>query len=148
MIQCRGIRGATTVAEDRPQLILKATRELLALMIRVNGIDPRDVASVYFTTTTDLVSQYPALAARQLGWFDVPLLCGHEMAVPNGLPRCVRVLIHWNTNRTQDEIQHIYLEEAVALRPDKSLAAEVDMDALQAWIGEQMSRFSQDGGER
>lgn len=145
---CRGIRGATTVAEDNPLLILKATRELLALIIQVNEIRPEDVASVYFTTTVDLVSQYPALAARQLGWFDVPLLCGHEMAVPDGLPRCVRILIHWNTEREQQDIQHIYLGEATALRPDKSLAEEIDMEALQIWIDEQMERYASDRSGR
>jgi chorismate mutase len=135
---CRGVRGATTVAEDRPEAVLKATRELLALMIHLNGIHAEDVASVYFTTTEDVVSQYPALAARQLGWMDVPLLCGHEMNVPNSLPRCIRVLLHWNTHKGQGEIQHVYLGEARSLRPDKALAEEIDMVELQAWIEEQM----------
>jgi chorismate mutase len=138
---CRGIRGATTIDEDTPGAILKATRELLALMIRVNEVDPQDVASVYFTTTQDVVSQYPALAARQLGWLDVPLICGHEMAVPNSLPRCIRVLIHWNTHKSQPEIQHIYLGEAVSLRPDKAIVNTIDMAELQRWIDEQMAHW-------
>ncbi len=138
---CRGVRGATTVEEDSPEAILKATRELLALMIHLNGIDPRDVASVIFTTTQDLVSQYPALAARQLGWLDVPLLCGHEMAVPDGLPRCIRVLIHWNTETPQHAIQHVYLREATVLRPDKRLAGSYDMEELRAWIQQQLARW-------
>ncbi len=138
---CRGVRGATTVEEDTPEAILKATRELLALMIHLNEIDPRDVASVLFTTTQDLVSQYPALAARQLGWLDVPLLCGHEMAVPNGLPRCIRVLIHWNTETPQHAIQHVYLREATVLRPDKRLAGAYDMEELRAWIQQQLARW-------
>jgi chorismate mutase len=138
---CRGIRGATTIDEDTPGAILKATRELLALMIRVNEVDPQDVASVYFTTTQDVVSQYPALAARQLGWLDVPLICGHEMAVPNSLPRCIRVLIHWNTHKSQQEIQHIYLGEAVSLRPDKAIVNTIDMAELQRWIDEQMAHW-------
>lgn len=138
---CRGVRGATTVPEDTPDAILKATRELLALVIHVNEIDPVDVASVYFTTTQDVVSQYPALAARQLGWFDVPLLCGHEMAVPNSLPRCIRILIHWNTTKSQTDIQHIYLGEAQSLRPDKTIVNSVDMVALQAWIDEQVAQW-------
>lgn len=141
---CRGVRGATTVDEDTPEAILKATRELLALMIHLNGIDSRDVASAIFTTTPDLVSQYPALAARQLGWMDVPLLCGHEMAVPNGLPRCIRVLIHWNTETPQHAIQHVYLREARALRPDQSLAGSYDMAELQRWIEEQLRRWRND----
>lgn len=140
---CRGVRGATTVEEDTPDAILKATRELLALMIQVNGIASEDVASVYFTTTPDVVSQYPALAARQLGWFDVPLLCGHEMAVPDSLPRCIRVLLHWNTEKRQTEIQHIYLGEAQSLRPDKAIANSVDMAELQVWIDEQMAQWRQ-----
>ncbi len=138
---CRGVRGATTVEEDTPEAILKATRELLALMIHLNQIDPRDVASVLFTTTPDLVSQYPALAARQLGWLDVPLLCGHEMAVPDGLPRCIRVLIHWNTETPQQAIQHVYLREATVLRPDKRLAGAYDMEELRAWIQQQLARW-------
>jgi chorismate mutase len=138
---CRGIRGATTVDEDTPDAILKATRELLALMIHVNAVDSRDVASVYFTTTQDVISQYPALAARQLGWLDVPLICGHEMAVPNSLPRCIRILVHWNTEKSQQEIQHIYLGAAQSLRPDKSIANSIDMQELQQWIDEQMAHW-------
>ena len=135
---CRGVRGATTIEEDTPEAILRATRELLAFMIRLNDIDSVDVASAIFTTTFDVVSQYPALAARQLGWMDVPLLCGHEMDLPGGLPRCIRVLIHWNTDTPQADIQHVYLNEAQALRPDQSLASEVDVDELNRWIDEQL----------
>ncbi len=141
---CRGVRGATTVDEDTPEAILKATRELLALIIHLNGIRPEEVASAFFTTTQDVVSQYPALAARQLGWLDVPLLCGHEMAVPDGLPRCIRVLIHWNTDKPQAAIRHVYLREARSLRPDKALAQEVDLTELQAWIDEQLAAWNQD----
>ncbi len=141
---CRGVRGATTVDEDTPEAILKATRELLALIIHLNDIRPEDVASAFFTTTQDVVSQYPALAARQLGWLDVPLLCGHEMAVPDGLPRCIRVLIHWNTDKPQSAIRHVYLREARSLRPDKALAQEVDLTELQAWIDEQLAAWNQD----
>ena len=139
---CRGVRGATTVAHDTPDAVLKATRELLALLIHVNDIDPTDVASVYFTTTEEVVSQYPALAARQLGWLDVPLLCGHEMRVPGSLPRCIRILLHWNTAKAQDEIVHVYLGAARSLRPDKSMAEAIDMDALQGWIDEQMKQWN------
>jgi chorismate mutase len=138
---CRGVRGAITIEEDTPEAILKATRELLALMIHINDIRSEDVASAYFTTTQDIVSQYPALAARQLGWLDVPLLCGHEMAVPNSLPHCIRILIHWNTERSQQEIHHIYLGDAQSLRPDKTLAESIDRAELQAWIDEQMAQW-------
>ena len=94
-----------------------------------------------FTTTKDVVSQYPALAARQLGWLDVPLLCSHEMEVPGSLPHCIRILLHWNTELSQSEIQHIYLGEAQSLRPDKAITEEVDMAELQRWIEAQMERW-------
>ena len=136
---CRGVRGATTVEEDTPEAILRATRELLAMMIRLNGIQSVDVASAIFTTTRDVVSQYPALGARQLGWMNVPLLCGHEMEVPDSVPLCIRILIHWNTETPQSEIQHVYMNEAQILRPDKSLAAEIDMQELNHWIDEQLA---------
>jgi chorismate mutase len=133
------VRGATTIEEDTPEAVLRATRELLAFMIRLNCIDSVDVASAIFTTTIDVVSQYPALAARQLGWMDVPLLCGHEMEVPDSVPRCIRILIHWNTDTPQSEIQHVYLKDAQSLRPDKRLAVEVDMDELNRWIDKQLT---------
>lgn len=117
--RCRGIRGAITVTRDDRDEILEATRELLTMMVRVNDIDVDDIASIYLTTTTDLTATYPAFAARQLGWYDVALLCGHEMSVPDGLPRCIRVLIHWNTTKTAQEIGHVYLREAKSLRPDR-----------------------------
>jgi len=120
MTVCRGIRGATTVEEDTREAVLSATRELLIQMIEANDIHPDDVASVIFTTTPDLTSEYPALAARQLGWHDVALLCAHEMAVPYGLKRCIRVLLHWNTDKLASEIQHIYIKGAVNLRPDRA----------------------------
>ena len=91
---------------------------MLYITIRANGIRPADVASAYFTTTTDLDATFPALAARQMGWYDVALLCGHEMQVPGSLARCIRVLIHWNTERSIDDLHHIYLRGARALRPD------------------------------
>ena len=91
---CRGVRGAITNDRNAREDILAATRQLLALMIRTNGIEPRDVASAWFTTTPDVNAEFPALAARQLGWLDVPMLCGHEMAVPGSLPLCIRVMIH------------------------------------------------------
>lgn len=119
-IMCRGVRGAITVSRDDEVEILEATRELLQSVVAANNIDPADIASIYFTTTSDLTSTYPAYAARQLGWFDMALLCGHEMTVPGGLTYCVRILIHWNTTRTAKEIVHVYLREAKSLRPDRS----------------------------
>jgi chorismate mutase len=136
---CRGVRGATTIERNDREEILAATRQLLALMIRLNGIEPRDVASALFTTTSDIDAEFPALAARQLGWLDVPLLCGHEMSIPGSLPLCIRVLIHWNTDKSQQEIEHVYVRDAKRLRPDLSKLPPVDWEELEAWINEHMS---------
>ena len=136
---CRGVRGATTVATNDREEILSATRQLLALMIRLNGIESRDVASAVFSTTRDLDAEFPALAARQLGWLDVPLMCGHEMAVPGSLPLCIRVMLHWNTEKEQTEIEHVYVREANRLRPDLTKLPAVDWEELESWINEQMS---------
>jgi len=135
---CRGIRGATTVQRDDRDEVLAATRQLLALMVRRNGLEKQDVASAIFTTTPDITAEFPALAARQLGWLEVPLLCGHEIAVPGSLAHCIRVLVHWNTDRPQHEIQHIYIREAVKLRPDQSKLPPVDWEELERWISQQM----------
>ena len=137
---CRGVRGATTVDRNERDEILAATRQLVALMIRQNGIRHEDVGSAIFTTTPDLDAEFPALAARQLGWLDVPLLCSHEMAVPGALTKCIRVLINWNTDQPQDAIQHIYIRDAVQLRPDRSKLPPVDWEELEAWIAEQMGK--------
>lgn len=131
---CRGIRGATTVEANTSTEILKGTLELLALMIRGNDIKPEDIASAIFTTTSDLTAEFPALAARQLGWINVALLCGHELTVPGSLPRCVRILLHWNTEKPADEIVHIYIKGAVRLRPDLSQLPPVDWQELETWI--------------
>ena len=120
----RGIRGATIAADNTRQSILDAARELLLALIEANGIAPDDVASAWFTTTPDLDAEYPALAARELGWHDTALLCAHEMAVPHGLPRCVRILIHLNTDLPPQAIKHIYLGDAASLRPDRPLPVE------------------------
>ena len=119
MSSVRGIRGATVAPANTPEAIRCATRELLEALVAANGIDPGDIASVFFTTTADLNAEYPALAARQLGWIDTALLCSHEMNVPGGLPLCIRVLVHWNTDRRPAEIRHIYLGAAARLRPDR-----------------------------
>jgi chorismate mutase len=115
----RGIRGATTVTADRPDLILQATRELLEEILAENeGMRPEDVASALFTVTEDLVSTFPAQAARQMGWGLVPMMCAREIPVPGSLPRVIRVLVHWNTEQAQNRITHVYLRDAVKLRPD------------------------------
>lgn len=115
----RGIRGATSVEADVPAEILAATRELLQEILRLNGIDEFDeIASAVFTTTSDLTSVFPAEAARALGMSQVPLLCASEIAVVGSMPRCVRVLLHLNTDKPQREIVHVYLREAKKLRPD------------------------------
>jgi chorismate mutase len=138
---CRGVRGATTADENSREAILTATRQLLALMIRSNGIRPDEVCSAVFTTTTDLDAEFPALAARQMGWLDVPLLCGHEIDVPGSLRKCIRVLVHWNTEKQQREIRHIYVKGAERLRPDLCDLPPVDWEELNGWIAEQMSRL-------
>ncbi len=115
----RGIRGATTVDSDDPDEILSATGELLAGIAAANpGLTPEDLASIFFTVTPDLHSAYPARAARDLGWDLVPLMCAVEVAVPGSLPRCIRVLLHWNTDLPQSAVHHVYLRAAAHLRPD------------------------------
>jgi chorismate mutase len=134
----RGVRGATTVEADTKDEILTATRQLLALMIRVNQIQSEDVASALFSVTADLNAEFPALAARQLGWLEVPMLCTHELSVPGSLPKCIRILVHWNTEKTQSQIQHVYIREAVRLRPDLCKLPPVNFEELESWISEQM----------
>ena len=115
---CRGIRGATTVETDSAAAIVDATRELLVRMVEANDVAVADIASAIFTVTLDLTAAFPARAARELGWRYVPLLDAQEVPVPGSLPRCVRVLILWNTERSQEEIRHVYLRDAKPLRPD------------------------------
>lgn len=134
MTVCRGVRGATTVQADDRDQILQATRQLLGLMVRRNNIDSADLASAVFTVTQDLGAEFPALAARQLKWLEVPLLCAYELSVPGSLPRCIRVLMHWNTTKTQAEIQHVYLHEAERLRPDLTDLPPIDFEELEQWI--------------
>ena len=118
----RGIRGATTAQANTAEAIVEATRELLVELVARNDLDPEEIAFCYLTTTPDLDAEFPALAARQLGWVDVPLLCGHDMNVrppnPRGIPRCVRVVILYNTDRAQRDMRHAYLRGAAAIKAD------------------------------
>ena len=119
----RGIRGATTVPVDEKDEVLAATKELLEAILASNPhLKAGDIASVIFTVTEDLASAFPAQAARDLGWTLVPMMCAREIPVPASLSRAIRVLIHWNTDLPQADIQHVYLREAVKLRPDLSAA--------------------------
>ena len=117
-MKCRGIRGATTVNANTKQAILKATKELLREMVQANDVRGEDVASILFTTTSDLNATFPAEAARELGLSQAPLLCGQEIDVPGSLPMCLRVLILFNTNKNAKDIVHVYLKDARKLRPD------------------------------
>jgi chorismate mutase len=125
LVRCRGVRGATTVEQDSADAILEATRELLACIIEANDVEVQDVASVFFTATPDLSAAFPAEAARQLGWRHVALMDAQEIPVPDSLSCCVRVLIHWNTERSPEEIHHVYLRGATSLRPDLQRGGEV-----------------------
>lgn len=139
-MECRGVRGATTADSNSRDDILTATRQLLALMIRLNGIESDQVASAIFSVTRDLDAEFPALAARQLGWLEVPLLCTHEISVPGSLKLCIRILVHWNTEKRQSDIRHVYIKEATRLRPDLSKVPPIDFEELEAWIAEYLSK--------
>lgn len=115
---CRGIRGATTVEHNDRAEILSATTELLQLMVRQNDLHTEDIASAIFSLTEDLDAEFPAVAARTLGWTEVPLMCMREIPVPGSLGKCIRVLLHVNTTRGLSEIQHVYIHGAVTLRPN------------------------------
>jgi chorismate mutase len=116
-LQCRGIRGATTVSANNKENILAATEELLVEMTQANKIEIKDIAAIFFSTTSDLNAEFPAAATRELGWPpNLALLCGHEMNVPNDLPRCLRILMLVNTEKGPEEITHIYLGEARRLK--------------------------------
>lgn len=126
---CRGIRGATTVEQNTSEDILEGTAELLTALARLNDLAPDDVASAFFTTTIDLDAAFPALAARDLGWTEVPLMCAHEMAVGGALAKVVRILLHVNTDRSPQEIRHVYLRGARTLRPAWGVADD-DLEEL------------------
>jgi len=114
----RGIRGATTTEANSAEAILSATRTLLEALTMANALRPEDLAAVFFTVTDDLDAAFPARAARELGWQRVPLLDAREIPVPGSLPRCIRVLMLWNSDSPQSEVVHVYLERAGVLRPD------------------------------
>jgi len=118
----RGIRGATTATANTAEAIKEATEELLKELVRLNGLTPDDIACAFLTTTTDLDAEFPAHAARRLGWTQVALLCGHDMNVrqpnPRGIPMCIRVLILYNTERAQTEMRFAYLRGAKAIQAD------------------------------
>lgn len=114
----RGVRGATTVESNTREHILERTKELLESIIRKNGFDMEEVASAIFSVTQDLDAEFPAVAARALGWIYIPLFCTREIPVPGALGKCVRVLLHVNSEKRQEEMVHVYLYDAAKLRPD------------------------------
>ena len=114
----RGVRGAICVEENSREAIVQKTRKLLQDILKQNQIELVDIAGVWLTTTADLTAEYPAVAARELGWQEVPLLCGHEMDVPHGLAKTIRIMLLCNTEKSQADIQHVYLDGAEVLRPD------------------------------
>jgi chorismate mutase len=118
----RGIRGATTATANTAEAITEATVELLEQLVRLNDLDPSEIAFAYFTTTPDLNAEFPAIAARRLGWLEVPLLCGHDMDVqqpnPRGVAMCVRILLLYNTPRPQSSMRFAYLRGAEAIKVD------------------------------
>lgn len=123
----RGIRGAITVTADHPDQILNETRKLVLEMAKQNRVEPDQVASVVISTTNDISSAFPAKAVRTIeGWTYVPVMCTHEMAVPGSMPLCIRVMMHANTALGQKEITHIYMNDAVKLRPDLMKDSQVN----------------------
>ena len=117
-IACRGVRGAISCASNTREAIIEATNTLLVAVIEANGVTIADVASIWFTTTTDLYAEFPAVAARKIGFTDTALMNAHEMTVPGSLPMCIRLIMHWNTSKAQTDIKHVYLGGAAVLRPD------------------------------
>lgn len=114
----RAIRGAITIDHNTKQEIILYTKQLLREIMHVNGITSEDMISIFFTTTKDVNATFPAVAARELKLNDIPLMCAHEMEVPGSLSKCIRVMMHVNTDKTLAELSHIYLRDAKKLRPD------------------------------
>lgn len=124
----RGVRGATTATANTAEEIIEATQELIAALVHFNELSADEIASAIWTTTRDLTAEFPAKAARQVGWADVPQMCAHEMDVPGALAMCIRVTLHINTQKAQGEIRHVYLHGATVLRPEYA----VDTSAIAA----------------
>ena len=120
----RGVRGAITVERDDKAAIVDATKRLLLAMIARNEVVLDDIASVLFSLTPDLHAVFPALGAREMGWTHVPMLHFCEIDVPGSLPRCIRILMHVNTARALDAMEHVYLDGAIVLRPDLARSAQ------------------------
>ena len=116
MSKVRAIRGATTADENTKDAIVDATREMLESLVEENSFELDDVISAFFTTTRDLNAQFPAVAARKIGWVDVALMCSHEMIIADAQERCIRVMVHINSDRSAKEINNVYLKDAVNLR--------------------------------
>ena len=116
MSKVRAIRGATTSSENTKDAIVGATREMLEELKNLNDLKDEDVISAFFTTTKDLNAQFPAVAARKLGWVEVALMCSHEMFVPDAQEKCIRVMVHVNTDKEAKDINNVYLRDAVNLR--------------------------------
>jgi chorismate mutase len=119
-LRCRGIRGAIAVDKNTKDSIVAASKELLNKMVKANGVAVEDIAGIWFTTTIDLNAEFPAVAARELGWTKTALICGHEMNVPGSLSSCLRVLMLVNTEKKNEEIIHVYLKGAEVLRAEMS----------------------------
>ncbi|HEY8291862.1 MAG TPA: chorismate mutase [Thermomicrobiales bacterium] len=119
----RGVRGATTATANTAEEIIEATQELIAALVHFNDLNTDEIASAIWTTTRDLTAEFPAKAARQVGWGDVPQMCAHEMDVPGALAMCIRVTLHINTQKTQREVRHVYLHGATVLRPEYAVDA-------------------------
>ncbi len=116
--QLWALRGAITIPEDTPDEITAATKELLTEIFRTNNIEPEKIVSIIFTVTPDIISEFPAVAARQLGLDSTPLICAREIPKPGSLPLCIRILMHFHTTLSKFEIKSLYLRDAVKLRPD------------------------------
>lgn len=114
----RAVRGATTVEKDDAELVVSATRELLSALAERNAFAHEQIVSAIFTVTPDITSEFPARAARELGWVDVPLLCAMEIPTARGLTHCIRILLHIETELPRSALRHVYLRDAVELRPD------------------------------
>lgn len=132
-IVCRGLRGATTAKSNTAEDILEATRELVTIVSHLNELHTEDIASVIFTTTPDLNATFPAMAARELGWTEVPLICTHEMAVPGSLQKAIRILLHVNTTKSVAEMRHVYLKGAIQLRPEYGVSDEEAAEILRRY---------------